>query len=191
MNYKKFELILSVANFNPTELLERMKTRFDSIFLTCSLPMKLTTNIFPITVYIDEVSDADCTGEVNEHVLECLKENVFCTDHIFKIAQKLRKMNNIETCTTFIAVFICKQANLKDSYGDCQYDEENNNWIVTLTNQRLDAICSTLLHELYEILLYNEKEEVHCNESECFMDPDSVSLFLCSKCKEKLDGVNG
>jgi hypothetical protein len=182
-----FELIFCAANFFiEAEFMSRLSDRFHTVFPKSGLPITLKSTYFPIAFHIDRVFEADCTQDEKKDIIECWKEGIFCTSQFFSIAQTLRNMKNIDANSTFVAVFISPRANMKDSHGDCDFEEETGNWIITVGFQRLDAIISTIFHELYEIFFYNDEEDVHCNNTNCYMNTESASLTLCDSCRTKV-----
>jgi len=186
--HEKFELIFCAANvFIEAVFFDKIKTRFDFVFPDSGLPLQLETDIFPIPVHIDRVLNApDCTDSKNKHVLDCFKTNLYCDTEFWLIAEKLRSMFKIDKDKKFVCIFISPFANTRDSHGDILFDNKKNNGIMTIAFQRLDAIISTVLHELFELVFIKSKKDIHCTHNECYMNPDSVALRLCPECLSRV-----
>ena len=185
---KKSKLVFLAANLFLENDLDRLSDRFNEVYPNSGLPGLCKSVPYPVPVFITRVQDAECTQESVEKVIECYKENIYCKDELLLITESLCSVleKDTEQDTKLIFCFICKEAFHKDSHGTSEFDEEKGIGVITAVFGRLDAIVSTVLHELYELLAgADESDDLHCDSMACFMNPDSVSLFLCDNCKKR------
>ncbi len=182
-------MVFLAANlFLDKDDLDRFSDRFNTLYGSSGLPGSCKSVPYPVPVFINRVQDADCTQEDVETVIECYKENIYCKDELLLITESLCSVleKDTEQDTTLIFCFICKEAFRKDAHGTSEFDEEKGIGVITVAFQRLDAIVSTTLHEIFELLVeVDESDDLHC-DLDCFMNPDSVALTLCDKCKRSV-----
>lgn len=196
---ENLKLIFLAANlFLDEDYLDRLSERFNEIYGSSGLPGSLRAVAYPVPVFVNKVQDADCTQESVETVIKCYKESKYCISELWEITKAVCNLSDFkfEEEIKRIFCFIFNESLLKDSLGDAEFDDDKRTAVVTVRFGRMDAIISTVFHELYELLLEGDEgndKDLHCNNSACYMNPDSVALTLCNKCigrieeKRKLD----
>lgn len=190
---EKFVLSFLAANlFLEKDYLDEISKRLNDVYPKSGLPGSLKSVAFPVAVFVSKVQDADCTEDSFEKFMKCAKEEIYCKYEMSKIAQSISSLTDFSHKNKDVRQIFCFifKDPLKDSHGDVDdnKDDDIEKVIMTIRFGRADAVISTTLHEIFELIFIDddEGEDVHCNDPNCFMNTDSVSLVLCDTCKERL-----